>query len=485
MNQRFYRFRRINSLIGDFKELENQSIFFASPESLNDPMEGFRDVYWKGDSIVWNNLFKHYLLCLERLCSILLISGEDFPIENKHIPLFDGEDDFPTEQHKESFSSISREFLNNVYISKLIKSISERTTPIRRDELFFYLNTIHPFALEVISSQYETNGFIPKREKKNTNAEQKVKKLIDQNLITNLEEKIKKYNGDEKINSAFFSSERNNHAEIVLIAFHKSLIERNSKNKNFIFIEFPDIYISELEKLVYPEWFTACFMTECKSSSVWGHYGDNHSGACLIFESEFKNGNNFLSLKGPVGYGHDGIICDYESHELRQVNYIEGYGEIDFFRMLGRLPEPKLYSMWYTFDGKTSSCAKDMQLSIDDWRSKYWDDFYRDITIKSKDWSYENEYRIILSNLFGSYSDSKNRTLTYKFESLKGIIFGIKTTTENKLKIIDIIEKKCEELGRSNFKFYQAKYSNEEKCIIHNEMINLNSQEIHNKNHRA
>jgi hypothetical protein len=55
MKKEFYRFRRINSLIGEFEELENQSIYFAEPESLNDPMEGFRDMYWRGDFIVWRN----------------------------------------------------------------------------------------------------------------------------------------------------------------------------------------------------------------------------------------------------------------------------------------------------------------------------------------------------------------------------------------------------------------------------------------------
>ena len=79
MKKEFYRFRRINSLIGEFEELENQSIYFAEPESLNDPMEGFRDMYWRGDFIVWRNLFRHYLLCLERLCSLLIISGESTP----------------------------------------------------------------------------------------------------------------------------------------------------------------------------------------------------------------------------------------------------------------------------------------------------------------------------------------------------------------------------------------------------------------------
>ena len=61
----FFRFRSIEQLLGDkYQELERLTIYFASPEELNDPMEGFRDIVWSGDKIVWTNLFKHYVHCL-------------------------------------------------------------------------------------------------------------------------------------------------------------------------------------------------------------------------------------------------------------------------------------------------------------------------------------------------------------------------------------------------------------------------------------
>ena len=62
-----YRFRSIENLLGKNKELESQEIYFAAQEQLNDPMEGFLDIFWKGDKIVWDNLLKHYLMCLETL----------------------------------------------------------------------------------------------------------------------------------------------------------------------------------------------------------------------------------------------------------------------------------------------------------------------------------------------------------------------------------------------------------------------------------
>ena len=35
-----YRFRSVESLIGKYKELENQQIYCASLDELNDPLEG-------------------------------------------------------------------------------------------------------------------------------------------------------------------------------------------------------------------------------------------------------------------------------------------------------------------------------------------------------------------------------------------------------------------------------------------------------------
>ena len=52
--------------------------------------------------------------------------------------------------------------------------------------------------------------------------------------------------------------------------------------------------------------------------------------------------------------------------------------------------------------------------------------------------------------------------LTYNFSSLKGIIFGIKTSKEDKREIIEIIEKKCDKYNRTDFKFFQAYYSPED-----------------------
>ncbi len=50
--QSFFRFRSTDALLDRFQELEQQQIYFASLKELNDPLEGSKDVFWRGDIIL-------------------------------------------------------------------------------------------------------------------------------------------------------------------------------------------------------------------------------------------------------------------------------------------------------------------------------------------------------------------------------------------------------------------------------------------------
>lgn len=478
MADQFYRFRRIESLL-EYNELENQSVFFAAPENLNDPMEGFRDVYWKGDFVVWKNFFRHYLLCLERLCSLALISGEDHPISASDMPVFFGEEDFPTDKYRKQFDAISVRFFENKKLTLLIKSISNRSSKIRRDELYFYFSLIHGLALEVIFKSYQDNGLVQEMDWISSSFDDAIDSLKD-NEFFNILESDEFVGIGRNLATHIFKAQRDIHSQIDLINRHNGNVDDSKKNRNLVFFDFPAEYISQIENLIFPEWYTACFMTECTNSSTWGHYGDNHSGVCLIFDAEVIDDSSYLKLKDLIGLGSSGKIYGDRNHKFYPINYVSGYGEIDFFRMLGRVPVSKLRSMWYSIDSDVSECADGIFSDEDGWRNKYWQDFYRDITKKSKDWLYENEYRLILTSNLHDYSNERDRALTYDFKSLKGIIFGIKATIEHKLKIIEIIQRKCIENRRDDFKFYQAYYCSDGDCIKHKELslLRLNKSDM-------
>ncbi|WP_213993903.1 DUF2971 domain-containing protein [Sodalis sp. dw_96] len=470
MSTNFFRLRSIDNLLDKYDELRRQSIHFSAPEELNDPMEGYRDIFWNGDFVVWKNFFQRYIFCLQTFCYKRAILGETKKILIDEIRFLEDESDLPTDLSRSISLEISKKFFDSKWLMELIIQIANRTTPIRREELSIYLNSSHFFALECIFSVYELHCFIPPRQQIFSDSEKNIKCLLDNNYINSLEQLIKDNDDGGKTLNAFHFARKNSQMQLELINRYNGNINASHFNKNFLLIEFPDKYINKIESLIFPAWYTACFMTDCKNSSAWGHYGDNHKGACLIFETKRIKDDNFLNLNANLSEISSNHGHDYKDYQFHPIKYIPGFSTIDFFRMLKIFPREKVDSQWYNYEGKRSICADDKDQSIEDWRTVYRKEFYRDITKKSKDWEYEKEYRIILSDQFGDFPNSDNRTFSYDFNSLKGIIFGIKTKPEDKLRIIKIIKEKCSVYHRNDFKFYQAFYSSDKNCICYIEL---------------
>ena len=466
MENLFYRFRTIEQLLDKYDELENQEIYFARPDELNDPMEGYRDFIWQGDTIIWKSFIKHYLLCLERMCSILALSGEKYEMSADQIPVFIVEDDFPTPQYKELFNKITDCFFQHTELNDLVTLLASRSTPIRRNELILLLSAMHPIALKVILTEFESAGFISQRISDRQFADHLLKDIINSKFIESLEETLLKEAEAENAINILFDAYKTIQDQTDLIHRYSGMIDNSKKNNNLVQLEFPEIYVKQLEKLVYPPWYTACFMSDCRNSSIWGHYADNHKGVCLIFRTE----RQIIKLTGINGWSYEGPLKGARNQKFYPIDYTRGYGQIDFFRSLGRVQVGKLKTFWYSDGSRTSICADEIFSSEKQWQEKYWENFFRDITVKANDWKYENEYRLILASAFDDFKEEENRKLHYDFKSLVGIIFGINTSREDKIRIMKIIDDKCSKHDREDFKFYQAYYSADEGCINHEEL---------------
>ena len=64
-----------------------------------------------------------------------------------------------------------------------------------------------------------------------------------------------------------------------------------------------------------------------------------------------------------------------------------------------------------------------------------------------------------------NFKDKASRKLNYKFSDLSGIIFGAGTATEDKLKIMRIVEAKCRAEKRTDFEFHQVQYSRKDRTF--------------------
>ncbi len=423
----YYKFRSMDSLLGEKNELETQTIYFASADELNDPLEGVRDIVWYGDKIVWKNLFKHYAISLHEFMLGLREGVVDFGTDS--IPIWHLQATPQAEEWREqiwiSISDVAR-------VNTIIEAIANMNRKIRYTELRYYFTCIFGIVLGQILKSHVAHGIIlePIERADDSSATR---------IIEGLLSLIRRIKDDESgLDDVLLSVENTRNIEEIIGRYNYS----TSPTSDPSFSNFPAMYVERLERLLWPKWYTACFTTSFYNSSLWGHYADGHKGVCLIFHA--------AETERP----------DRKIH-FHVVNYVDRLPEVDFFRSIGAagiVPLNLVRKLWYTDEnGTISECAP--QGHENAWKQTLWERFIRTVTTKTKDWQYENECRTIAI-------DCENDPIrSYDFSLLKGIIFGIRTSDGDKRKIIDIVKRKCAEHNRTYFQLLQAYYSHRDGDI--------------------
>lgn len=453
-----YRFRSIENLLGQHEELEKQQIYFASLDQLNDPMEGTRRYFWKGDKIVWENLMKHYLLCLERITMLSTLLNDDEEILREHIPIYECLSKLPTEIYKERMKKIYDQFFSSKFVQAHIEFVTRNQNNVYQEELYVHLRILSLIALDSILTVNKENGFPPSISFEN------VKTILNQFDFGN----------------AWTSTNEDEYKQFIwtihetLKVWDTGLLHkfRDLPKIQFLLIEFTQMYLDVIVELTYPKSYVACFMDNCTNPSIWGTYGVNHTGVCLKFKT--NNENPTLELKAITSYGSSGYGYNYRNFEMHPIEYSTSFDELDFFGNIGSLPMPQLKEQWYTDDnGVYSVCSDNVLNKTDEWRKQHWSIYLGAYLKKLPEWSHEREYRIILTSALNFYDEPENRLLEYKFEDLESIIFGMKTPKKARLEIIDIIKRKCKETGRTNFDIYEMAYSIEINEFYPRKMMSL------------
>lgn len=458
MPEHLFRFRSIPALLDEHHELENQDIYFSPPEELNDPLEGFKDIFWRGDSIIWTNLLRHYLLCLMQATFILLAGGEVTPVLCSTL-IHQTIDDLPDAHIRDTYKRICQHFLSHDASQSLIASLSGQSSPLRRDGLIFYLRFLHGLAIDALNVAFGQAGltFL-------TSTTAKDEMLGS--LAGRMKDMLRAHSqAASDVLGALYSIGEAATAQLNLIHDFNSGVPHDRRSWLLIAREFPECYVTALERLIYPDWHTACFVANATNASMWGAYGDGHKGVCLKFRTHEKtDGNNpTLDLYRVNSWSSDknGIHAHYDfvPHTFNRIQYTANFPEIDFFQSLGRIPRYKL-DFWYSGPNNDRSEVASMLSDEDEnWRSEYWRKFSESFSIKTPEWSHEEEYRLIAYSHMEPLDTVASRKLKYRFADLAGIVFGMKTTIADKIRIIRICEQKCRANLRKDFDFYQAHYS--------------------------
>lgn len=467
MIESLYRFRSTKALLDEFHELENQEIYFASPKDLNDPLEGFTNLFWKGDGILWSNLLSHYLICLMHAVFDAILSSPDHPFIKDRSFVFSAPDSLPTPQFRGLYQGILELFFQHQDIEHLPAILATRRSPTKRNELMAYFGALHLHALNAVLTAMEEHELMPPRpadDPLRTASKRRIqcKDMVGWLNASELEHPELPDIAEKLSAEAEFAA-----AELDLMDAYNGNRAKREPALQTIICEFPKRHIIQIEQLLYADWYTACFVQDPMQASMWGNYGDSHKGVCLKFRIHpSKASIPMIRLKRITGQSwHSGEDAStptygYAEHEFCEVAYEQRFADIDFFRSLG-MPTVATLDHWYKdTTGNVSPLVEDIFSDPDSWRDQYWANLTKAITTKLADWTHENEYRLTLvSNSVIDFGDGSRRKVHYDFQDLQGLIFGIRTSTEDKIEIMRIIAEKCKEVGRDDFEFYQAYYS--------------------------
>lgn len=438
----------------DKEGLINSEIYFAELSELNDPMEGYIDVYFQGDLVIWKNLLKNYFLSLYESFTLSLISR---PIPADPRDLFEPivvihqwfSEHFQNLCNQDWFHTLPSKFISDLTVSSLLKNLPNKH--ISKDQLLICLKVINIIAIK-ITLEHMANTAIFK---------EKPVQIIPNEFLSKINWRDLLSENENISNEAYI---RLNQCFNSLSLFNEEVDIRTK----FILIDFPNIFMKQLEKFMYPEFYVACFSRTPKNSSMWGNYANLHQGICLKF-----NFQNKIPLYLPYSYGSNGVSKKFIDYTVNKVNYSNCLTSLNFFENLGNVAGGVLDRLWL-IDNETKE-ATQVKLIDDTTREKYWQNIYDILSQKTTDWEYEQEERLLLNNMFGDFYESKDRCVKYDFNCLEGIIFGLRTSDADKKEIIDIIANKCRQENRENFTFYQSFYNKKTCNIDYQEDIISNS----------
>ena len=444
-----YRFRSTSRVLEN-KEIEDNYFYFASPSQQNDPMEGYIDFFWKGDWIAWMGLFKHYTwqvfmtlfeiplhLELEDLCKLHLWHTE---IHHKNTKL------------PEYRIQIEDKVAADEKIMELATALADSQRKLTSTELQTTLFIIHKVALYYANQLLEDKGL--QIFSKSEATERFLSLAV---AYQGIDAFITLLKSSEQLSQACKVTSNTLNSVILMSQMTMSKDEPPIEHKAlaFLFADFPENYVRQIPRLSFPDWYCVCFNTNAQNPALWGYYADGHKGICLVFNNDPAKGIYLTEM-------NTGMKQTPKYFPIHKVAYGEAPVRVDFFSSLGNLWGDER-THWLKHNGEQSQVLTSIFEDVDGWREEYHANNKRRFLRKSAAWEAENEYRIILDDFWENHQNS--RKFSYKFEDLDGIIFGIKTPTDQKLSIIDAVRKKCEKTGRELFNFYQASYNSKTSQI--------------------
>lgn len=452
-----YRFRQVSNLL-KYKELEEQYLYFASPSQQNDPMEGYIEYSWRGDWIAWIGLFKNYVWQIYMSCCMLQLGAS--VDELKKLYLTQTEicwKDMPIIERR---ANLETAFAEDLHIKKLALVLGNLDFELSTIEVQSILCSLHMIAFQYAREALEADGL----------SFQMGDGIGLGSGYTGIDAIIQVATSKDCRKEKFLAVSKTMAAALNAASLSAQICAEETKPPEkgriltHLLLDFPKAYMNRIPWLAFPDWYCVCFSSDYSNPALWGYYANGHRGVCLVFKN--SPGEEICLTK--MG------LTEEKKEQLFKIEKVK-YGEtpikIDFFLSLGRLWGDER-AHWLIHNGERSKKLLEIFSNKDLWRTQFWINNTERFIRKSSAWAEEKECRIALDDWWTCHTKDEQRKYQYNFNDLDGIIFGINTPIEEKIKIAEIIQRKCVEHKRKDFNFYQATY-NAEKSVIELEKVRI------------
>ena len=287
-----YRYRSIDSAV---KELSSSSFYFASKEELNDPLESYVRLYWKGDKPAWEGLFRNYACSLFNALETYLLAGDKQKLHNNTVMInIHAFDSLPMGA---ILKDIGEQFLCIEPVQLLTDYYGNNNLKCGTKELIVILRSVYELALRICIDKMVDEHLMP------VDQAEIVYKSIKQTPETAIDLlKAGCENGkndiliemDESKRRQFFSdmegmSEDAIEQQLIMLdskitdkktgegdsndteefLYQNKDSEKGAQARNWIEIRanYPKLYVNQLKNIVFPEAYVVCFSKNNNDSS--------------------------------------------------------------------------------------------------------------------------------------------------------------------------------------------------------------------------
>ncbi|WP_019552832.1 DUF2971 domain-containing protein [Propionispira raffinosivorans] len=398
-----YRYRPMKSILGDYKELEKQEIFFASMEELNDPMEGSITPFYKGVKEHWIGVFRFYF---REVCN-------DYLTKNYPGRFSDPKD----------LLDIENLFIQSELIQKIVEEMGKSEVYYTNAGIVFcFQYLLHPYIYWFIAFNVDKylGAATDQIESMNAiyhSAKKLVEDIID-NKITGIHNFIRPQDALQNV-EAVYIIQKYIQENWKLFCFEKTIAESFTGaiyNASWMIFR-------KFDESARPQFRIASFSKRNDNTSLWGHYANAQKGICLCYNLISDGKKKSIHFKGN----------SFENLYFEKVDYREKLYQGD-----------NAFNILSIFENRLCGSPIDPELM----KSPYLQ--------KTVDWQYEEEYRLLIPNMGKDYAK-----ICYDFSALNSIIFGRNTSFSDRYSVIDIIRDKLKKNGQRCFNFYEFNIEND------------------------